>query len=74
VVAIKSIGIAGSHLGRNFHCVAAVAVAVAAELGYPSLREKQEEILLKFMEGRDVFGVLPTGLWEEPLLCMPPMP
>jgi hypothetical protein len=36
--------------------VAAVAVAVATKLGYPSLRERLE-ILLKFMEGRDVFGV-----------------
>jgi superfamily II DNA helicase RecQ len=49
--------------------VAAVAVAVAAKLGYPSLREKQE-ILLKFMEERDVFGVLPMGYGKNLCFCI----
>ena len=37
------------------------AAIVAAKLGYDSLYEKQEDILVKFMSRCDVFGVLPTG-------------
>lgn len=37
------------------------AAVVAAKLGYDSLFEKQEDILVKFMSRCDVFGVLPTG-------------
>ena len=40
------------------------AAIVAAKLGYDSLYEKQEDILMKFMSRCDVFGVLPTGRQE----------
>ena len=44
------------------------AVAHAAlALGYPSLREKQVEVVESFVRGNDVFGVLPTGYGKS--LC-----
>ncbi len=30
-------------------------------LGYTVLKDKQEEIISTMLQGRDVFGVLPTG-------------
>ena len=34
---------------------------IRSALGYRELKKKQEEIILRFISGNDVFGVLPTG-------------
>ena len=47
----------------------AIASRVAAQLGYPSLKDKQDDILVEFMHGNDVFGVLPTG-YGKSLVCL----
>ena len=36
-------------------------------LGYKELKKEQEEIILRFISGNDVFGVLPTGFGKS--LC-----
>jgi len=36
-------------------------VAAADDLGYSSLKEEQLKVVTAFLEGRDVFAVLPTG-------------
>ena len=36
-------------------------------LGYRELKKEQEEIILRFISGNDVFGVLPTGFGNS--LC-----
>ena len=41
------------------------AAIVTAKLRYDSLYEKQADILVKFMNRCDVFGVLPTGRQEQ---------
>ena len=46
--------------------------AVALKLGYPSLRDKQKEGILRFLEGRDVFIYLPTGSGKS--LCFHSLP
>ena len=33
----------------------------AASLGYSALKDKQVEIITSVLEGKDVFGILPTG-------------
>ena len=50
--------------------VAEAAQKVAFRLGYPSLREHQLEAVLSFVSGNDVFVVLPTGVWQKPVLCL----
>ena len=37
-----------------------------------SLREKQEEVIVKLVQGKDVFGVLPTGYGKS--LCYACLP
>jgi ATP-dependent DNA helicase RecQ len=50
---------------------AAVKFAIQA-LGYERLREKQAEVAKSFVEGHDVFGVLPTGYGKS--LCYACLP
>ena len=40
---------------------------IRSALGYRELKKKQEEIILRFISGNDVFGVLPTGFGKS--LC-----
>ena len=35
--------------------------AVSAELGYPSLKDKQLLVISEFVSDHDVFAALPTG-------------
>jgi len=47
-------------------------VAAASDLGYSSLKEEQLKVVTAFLEGRDVFAVVPMGygksLWFG---CLP---
>ncbi len=36
-------------------------VEAARELGYPIMKPEQLDVTIAFVEGRDVFTVLPTG-------------
>lgn len=42
-------------------------MAATAELGYASLKDRQKEVITKFIAGRDVFAALPTGYGKS--LC-----
>ena len=44
----------------------------AEELGYPSLKPEQLKVIQSFVNGRDVFAVLPTGFWKS--LCYTCLP
>lgn len=44
----------------------------AEELGYPSMKPEQLEVVLQFVKGRDVFAVLPTGFGKS--LCYACLP
>ena len=35
--------------------------SVCAELGYTTLKDKQKQVIVDFVSGRDVFAALPTG-------------
>ena len=49
------------------------ALAIAAQaLGYSTLKDKQIEVVRKFLEGHDVFGVLPTGYGKS--ICFACLP
>ena len=44
----------------------------AEELGYRSMKPKQLQVVLKFVEGSDVFAVLPTGFGKSlSYACLP---
>ena len=47
-------------------------VAAASDLGYPSLKDEQLKVVTAFLEGRDVFAVLPTGYGKN--LCFGCLP
>ncbi len=48
------------------------AVRSARKLGYSRLKEHQLQVILSFVEGNDVFGVLPTGYGKS--LCYAVLP
>ena len=39
----------------------------AEELGYPTMKQEQLDVAIAFVEGRDVFAILPTGFGKS--LC-----
>ena len=47
-------------------------VAAADDLGYPNLKNEQLKVVTAFMQGRDVFAVLPTGYGKS--LCFGCLP
>ena len=47
-------------------------LCAAEKLGYPMLKAEQLDVLLHFVEGRDVFAVLPTGFGKS--LCYACLP
>ena len=47
-------------------------LSAAEKLGYPVLKTEQLEVLLHFVQGRDVFAVLPTGFGKS--LCYACLP
>ena len=52
--------------------IARAVVAAAGDLGYSSLKEEQLKVVIAFLEGCDVFAVLPTGYGES--LCFGCLP
>ena len=42
-------------------------LSVCAELGYTTLKDKQKQVIVDFVSGRDVFAALPTGYGKS--LC-----
>ena len=47
-------------------------VAAAGDLGYSSLKEEQLKVVTAFLEGHDMFAVLPTGYRKS--LCFGCLP
>ena len=49
--------------------------SAARELGYTDLKQEQLRVVEAFVEGRDVFAVLPTGYGKSPsALCYACLP
>ena len=46
--------------------------AAARNLGYSALKEEQGKVIVEFMNGRDVFVILPTGYGKN--LCFACLP
>ena len=44
------------------------------QLEYDTLKSLQLKVIMSFLAGKDVFAILPTGVWKEPLLCSSPAP
>ena len=51
-----------------------VARSAARELGYTDLKQEQLRVVEAFVEGRDVFAVLPTGYGKRLALCYACLP
>lgn len=49
-----------------------IAFGVAVRLGYSSLKDKQMDVIVNFLLGKDVFGVLQTGYRKS--LCYACLP
>ena len=43
------------------HCV----TKAAEELGYPTMKQEQLDVAIAFVEGRDVFAILPIGFGKS---------
>ena len=52
--------------------LAEVARTAANKLGFTNLKSKQEEVIASFLEGNNVFAVLPTGYGKS--LCYTCLP
>lgn len=48
------------------------ATFAAKQLGYDKLKELQMEVIVSFVMGKDVFGILPTGYGKS--LCYSSLP
>ena len=51
----------GPHAVMQASFIPEAVVAAAGDLGYSSLKEEQLKVVTAFLEGRDVFAVLPMG-------------
>ena len=40
-------------------------IKASEELGYPSMKMEQLDVAIAFVEGRDVFAILPTGFGKS---------
>ena len=47
--------------------IEAACYSTALSLGYSTLKDEQKEIIISFVAGNDVFGILPTGYGKS--LC-----
>ena len=43
------------------------------QLEYDTLKSLQLKVIMSFLAGKDVFAILATGVWKEPLLCSFPL-
>ena len=57
---------------RSREEILTAALQSAQALGYNQLKEKQVEVVEKFLSGHDIFGVLPTGYGKS--LCYACLP
>ena len=61
----------GPHADMQASFITEAVVVAAGYLGYSSLKEEQLKVVTAFLEGRDVFAVLPTGYEKSPMLWLP---
>ena len=52
--------------------ISRIVAEAARELGYPILKPEQLDITVTFVEGRDVFCILPTGYGKSLCYCVLP--
>jgi len=62
----------GPHADMQASFIVEAVVAAVGDLGYSSLKEEQLEVVTAFLEGHDVFAVLPTGYRKS--LCFGCLP
>ena len=70
----KKVGSMDSYKANTFSesDIKAAATHAAQKLGYRALKDQQLEVIVGFVSGHDVFGVLPTGFGKS--LCYACLP
>ena len=61
-------------MGMNMDVFEAAANVSAQSLGYMTLKQKQKDVILNILTGKDVFAVLPTGYGKSLCLCYTCLP